>query len=245
MRFIRNKIQSLFKSREKTIKPFHFSEEMLKNPYLQSKALWNDMYGDLENRYLRNQWVVLVLTAVIAFAMIGLIIIAGEVKVKSVPFIVHGNDLITISDESESALQSIQPKMAIYFIKQFIRDVRSVSVDSDVNDNHRIASYSLLTGSAVQVLKDFYERNDPNDLISHHTKDVTITSLLPASAHAMNVRWREDSRDIHTGEIIKSEKFIAEINYQFMQPSANETVLKNNPLGFYITYFSWALDQNN
>lgn len=221
-----------------------FQKELSKNPYLQSKALWNDMYGDLEHRYRKNQLIIIILTAVIALAMIGLIIVAGEIKVKSVPFVIHGNELITITDEAKSDFQSIQPKMAIYFAKQFIHDARSVSVDADINIKHKIASFSLVTGAAMQILKDFYEKNDPNIAALHQTKDIEITSILPQSARTLSIRWKENTRDMHSGEIVKIENYIADISYQYTKPSDNETILKNNPLGFYITYFSWTLDQN-
>ncbi len=250
MRFMIDKVWLWFKNRNQskiniTETDSPFKPELSQNPYLQSRALWNDLYGDLEGKYRRNQWVIFILLGVIVVMIVGLIGVAGETKIRSVPFIIHGNELITLTEQSSNQVDAIKPSMAVYFAKQFIQGARSVSVDGDVNRTRQIAAYSLVSGAAVQALKDYYAKTDPHEATLLQTKDIHITSVLPESSHTLSVRWQEETRDARSGTTQKTEQWIAEITYTYSNPSDNETILKSNPLGFYITHFSWTLDQNN
>lgn len=222
-----------------------FQAALSKNPYLQSKALWNDMYGDLEDKLCRSQRLNMLFLGVIAIALIGFVIIAGQSKVEPIPFIIHGNEVVTVADTRSRDYQGLQPKLAIYFIKQFIRNVRSVSTDGTMNAVHKIAALSFVKNDAVEILKEFYEKHDPNVVALKFVKDISITSILKVSLDTFNVRWREDWRNNRTGEHVRTKHYIAELKFQFDDPSDNVAILKNNPLGFYITHLSWSLDQDS
>ena len=210
---------------------------------MQSRALWNDLYGSIQTKLENSYRVIFILSLVILSAIIGLVVIAGETKIKPMPFIVHGNEVLTVANANTAEFQSLKPTLAAYFIKQFIRNARTVSADGEANANNKIAALSFTTGEATHVLKEFYEENNPNVLAQQFVKNITITSALQNSAHTLDVRWREDWRNVRSGEIVQSQHYIAQLIYYYQAPSQNEIILRNNPLGLAITHLAWSLDQ--
>jgi type IV secretory pathway TrbF-like protein len=215
---------------------------MKDNPYLQSKALWNELYGSVQTKLENCYRIILILILVIAVAMIGLVIVASETKVKPMPFVLHANGSITATSMDSNLLQQLKPKLSIYFAKQFIRTARSVSVDADVNQSHKIKAYSLVNNEAVQVLKSYYLKNEPDKIAQKTVVDIKNLTVLPESANTLVAHWTQNWRDIRSGTLVQSKHFIAQITYQYLKPSQNDTILQHNPLGFYITYLSWAQD---
>lgn len=217
-------------------------KEISKNPYLQSKALWNDMYGDVQTKLENSYRIILILSAVVMIAIFGFIIIANQVKVKALPFVIHGDEVVTLNLNDAPNPNTLQTQLASYFVKQFIRDARSVSVDAQINRQQEIAAYSFVGGAATQTLSDFYEKNNPSEIANNHVKSIHVTSVLRASAHTFDVRWNEEMRKVDTGEIVKTQHFIAQITYQYQKSSTDAAVLRTNPMGFQITQLSWSED---
>lgn len=213
-----------------------------KNPYLQSKLLWNDVYGDLQTKLENSYRIIFTLSIVIVIAIVGFVVVAGETKIKPLPFVIHGNDIITLNSQNKASFNNIKPKLSVMMTRNFIRHARSVSTDSTVNDSNRIATLSFVTGAASKTIKAFYEKHNANQLAATVIKHVEITSILRASDHTLNVRWRENTRSARTGDLIKSEPYIAQITYQFGKPSQNPIIVQHNPLGFQIMQFSWSRD---
>lgn len=229
--------------RKAITKQKQFEKSLANNPYLQSRALWNDLYGSIQTKLENSYRVIFILSLVILSAIIGLVVIAGETKIKPMPFIVHGNEVLTVANTNTTEFQSLKPALAVYFIKNFIRNARTASADGEANANNKIAALSFVTGEATQVLKEFYEENNPNTIAQQQMKNITITSVLPKSAHTVDIRWREDSRNVHSGERVQTQNYIAHINYHYQTPSQNEIILRHNPLGLAITHLAWSIEQ--
>ncbi len=220
-----------------------FEKSLANNPYLQSRALWNDLYGSIQTKLENSYRIIFILSLVILSAIIGLVVIASETKIKPMPFIVHGNEVLTVANANTAEFQSLKPTLAAYFIKQFIRNARAISSDGEANANNKIAALSFTTGEATQVLKEFYEENNPNTIAQQQVKNITITSVLPKSAHTVDIRWREDSRNVHSGERVQTQNYIAHLNYHYQTPPQNEIILRHNPLGLAITHLAWSIEQ--
>lgn len=220
----------------------HFDKAICNNPYLQSKALWNDVYGDLNQRYLHSRWVQYGLIVIIGLLVIGLIILASETKIRSVPFIVQGDEVLTLHHTLDINDPKLRAQLAPYFAKQFIRAARAVSVDRAVNRTHAMMAYAFVANAAVSVLHDFYKTEQQRHDITQVVNSIVITSVLPLSAHTLEIHWREVWRNANTGEQIKTEHYLAQLTYDYRTSSQNTLVLGDNPLGFYITSLSWALD---
>lgn len=221
-----------------------FEAQVSKNPYLQSRVLWNDMYGDLQTRVQNCYKIIMILSIVIVVSIIGMISIASSVRVRSVPFIVRDGEAISLAGQTTTSTKQLKPVLASYFAKTFIRAARSVSADGDVNANHRITAYSFLTAGSIDVLKDFYSKNDPDVIAQRHVKDISIESVLRESPHTLEIRWQERLRGVRSGALILKKNYIGQLTYQYGNVSQNTAILKNNPMGFQITHLAWSEDKN-
>lgn len=214
-----------------------------KNTYLESKALWNDIYGGIQAKLENAYRIIFYLIVVIAVAIIGLVICACEIKVKPMPFILHGNDVITLSDENTRSFESIKPKLSLMMAENFIRHARMMSSDNTVNTNNHIAALSMVNGAATEVLKNYFESQKSNAVLQNSTVNVQINSILADSNHSLQIRWTEKTRNAQSGDISTTSQYIAEMTYAYQSPSSNSIILKNNPLGFVVTHLSWSQEQ--
>lgn len=219
-----------------------FHHAVSKNPYLQSKVLWNDMYGSLQVKLENSYRIIFILSLVIALAIVGFIVVAGESKVKPYVTVIHGDEVLTLDQTSAHEIQALHPRLAFFFTKNFIRSSRGVSVDGDVNAENKMGAYALVAGAATEQLKAFYAKNNPDTIARHAVKGIHITSVLRLSAHTMEVRWKEDWHDVRSGKLQQTKDYIAQLSYQFEKPSINLRILRVNPLGFVITQLSWSQD---
>lgn len=215
-----------------------------KNSYLESRALWNDVYGGLQTKLENSYRIIFCLSIVIAIAIVGFVIVAGETKIKPMPFVLHGNDIITLSEQNDAAFDSIKPQLSLILAKDFIRHTRMVSSDNAVNAHNHIAALSVVRGSAAEVLKNYFQTHDVNQLSQTTTKNIVINSVLAESNKSLEIRWSEETRNAQSGDVISTAQYIADVTYAFQAPSSNPAILKNNPLRFVVTNLSWSQDQS-
>ncbi|MCH9770695.1 MAG: type IV secretion system protein [Gammaproteobacteria bacterium] len=215
----------------------------LNNPYLQSKALWNDVYGSVEIKLQNAYRIILILAVVIGIAIIGFVVVAGESKVQPVPFIVHGDEVITLTASQSTSVNRIKNQLAVFFAKQFIRASRTVSADGESNAAHEIAAVSMVKGEALKVLKQYYKINDPNTIGNRSVVDIGITSVISPAPHHLTIRWRQTYRDSQSGQVLQIKSFLGDLTYGFDRPSQNATILNHNPVGFVVRYLSWSSDE--
>lgn len=227
----------MFKSKKTNVE---YSELLETNPYLQSKALWNDLYGDVYERYKFGQLLNAGLVVSLLILIIGFVSTQHNARVKPLPFILHGNEILTADQTNFEELEHLKPKLAKHFAEEFIQNARSVSSDLMINTDHQIAAFSMTKGNAIVVLKDFYKKNDPQLICEKVIKSVHFNYILRKSKYTFNIHWHEDFRDPETGNLLKSQNYFAELSYQYQNPSSNEPQLRHNPLGFYVTELSWS-----
>jgi type IV secretory pathway TrbF-like protein len=216
-----------------------------KNTYLESRTLWNDVYGSLQTKLENSYRIIFCLSVVIAIAMVGFVIIASNPKIKPMPFVLHGNDIITLSDQNAAAFSTLRPKLSLILAQDFIRHARITSGDNTVNANNHIAALSVVNGAAAHVLKNYFHTCGVDQSSQTTTNNVQINSVLAQSDHTLEIRWTEESRNAQSGDVISTMQYIADMTYTFDAPSSNPIILKNNPLGFVITNLSWSKDQSN
>ena len=221
--------------------PFHASIQ--NNPYLQSRALWNDVYGQTEKQLQFSVIVNVVLVLGLIVTIIGMVFLANQRSIKPYPFIIHGEQVLTSTEETEAMVKHLKPQLANMLAKGFIRNVRAVSTDTHVNRERQMASFAVLNQEAIGVVDQYFGQNQADVIAKTKINEIKITSLLPSSAQTVVIRWQEIWRDVKTGEILSREYYIAEMMYQFDTPSIHELVLKYNPLGFYVTHLTWSLEK--
>lgn len=127
-----------------------------------------------------------------------------------------------------------------YFLAQFLRLVRTVSLDQVVIKQNWLKAYSFLRPEAAGLLNEMTQK-DPNSPLNKIGKVlVTVQPLsiiqIPDTT-SYQLRWRETVFATHgtkLDEYTMGATFILEID-----PPQDELTLLENPLGIFIKSFQW------
>ena len=216
------------------------SGEIENNPYLQSRALWSDIYGNAEDRYKKSRQINFRLLILLGISLFGMIYIGAQSKF--IPYVVEiqNGQVIYTSAVKSSNFGSMKPVLSKFFIQEFVKSARSVSVDGYVEGNDKKKSYAFTKSVAVTQLNDFYTNNDPYKVVLKNTISVKINYVNSLPNNIFQVGWTETLRDSQSGTEVSKQAFVGEFEYQWGKPSQDEYILKNNPFGFYVTNISWT-----
>ena len=217
-----------------------FCIQLQDNPYLQSRALWNDVYGNLEKKLFISQVLNLLMALLLLTSIVGLIVLSQRVTIKPYPFIIHGNEVITVSDTAKAQMNAIKPDLAIFLAKNYITYARSLSSDPNVNIKNQMSTYAMSRQQALSIIKNHYKEHSQNQVARKKVNQISITSVLQRSSNSMDIRWQEQWYNIASGELLERKNYLAEIVFDFDKPSTDPLVLQNNPLGFYVKQLSWS-----
>lgn len=210
------------------------------NPYLQSRALWQDVYGNAEDRYRRSRRLNFLLVATLALCVAGLVSVGRGARY--VPWIVQVQDgqVIHSGVVAGDRLAMMKPALARYFIQEFVISARSVSVDGYIARDIRKKAFALTRSAATAELAAFFDRRDPYRVVRRRTISVGINYVNRLPGHAFRVGWTETSRASRSGEMLYRRRFVGEFRVGWGRPSRDGFILRNNPFGFYVTSVSWT-----
>lgn len=125
-----------------------------------------------------------------------------------------------------------------YYIGQLIERVRSVPTDPVVLRENWLDAYKFLAGDAINKMNA--HGNDAEGF-NRSTKDlarsVEITNIIHRSDETYQVRWREDT--YVNGTHIGTDEYTGLFSYEIIQPKTEQELFAN-PLGVFVTDFSWS-----
>lgn len=208
------------------------------NPYLQSRALWNDLYGDIQTKLDNAYRLLAVVSAVLIVSVLSVVWMAMQHQVKPYLTVLHGSQALTLHEEASSEFQALKPKLAQIYSKQFIEAVRSRSVDDTMNRQHQIEAYSHASGEAVSWLKQQWQQTS-----SEFLRHIHVNTVLIKTDRTMSLRWTEETRDPKSGETLQRDQYTADMQYTFQAPSSDSELAARNPLGFYVTHIVVGKEQ--
>ena len=253
IQFFKNLYHYFFKSNDEEIEKqlkveqTKIMQESLKNPdnpHLYGYATYIALYADQEDKatYYKNinrVLLVLVLFFAIAFGMVSC---SSKVQPYVVGINQNGevfnmNESITTIDDAK-----LRPKLAQNYIRNFIKDTFSVSIDGDVQRNYQSTAYAMSKGAALDSLRQYYEQNNPYKTAQNHVVSTDIIYILPLSDHTVRASWIETTKDVKTSKVVTKKTFTGEFTYKWDVHSTESLVQKFNPLGFYIDSITWSED---
>lgn len=124
-----------------------------------------------------------------------------------------------------------------YFLGDWVRLVRSKSIDPIVIRDDWRKAYAFVSGPAVGQLNDYARTHDPFARVGQQAVTVEIISVLPRSANTYQVQWRETSTEVGVSSPteIWTGLFTVAVN-----PPKTEQALRANPLGIFLTNLQWS-----
>lgn len=207
-------------------------------PYQRAGQVWDDRMG-LSLAHARN-WRRLAVAnlALAAFLGAGWWVQAERAVVK--PFVVEVSDwgqtqkITAIGGRYEPTEAQVGHALA-----NWVRDVRSKSIDPIVIRQNWLRAYDYVTPKAAGFLNTWAQTHDPFAEVGREAVNVEILNVVRRTARTYDLQWRE-TRFVN-GQQAGAERWRALITVD-VQPPKTEAELMKNPLGLKIEDVSWTPD---
>ncbi|MCL4791817.1 MAG: conjugal transfer protein TrbF [Gammaproteobacteria bacterium] len=209
-------------------------------PYQAAQQRWDERIGSARVQALnwrRMAFGCLILSGFIAG---GLLAQLGRSTIT--PYVVEVDRLGEVRAVGP-ATETYRPSEAqlAYHLEQFIRRVRSRSIDPIVLRDNWLAAYDTVTDRGAATLNDYARTNDPFARVGQTSVAVEVTSVVRASANSFQVRWIE--RAYANGALATTERWTAILTV-LLNPPRDEQRLRQNPLGIYVDGLNWSRELN-
>ncbi len=213
-------------------------EERLSTPYVKAGQVWDARIGTVRAQAYSWRLAAFASMFVALVAVIGLIYQSSKASV--VPYVVEIDEVGKTRLVGTPTTQNWEPRNAIkhYFLEQWIRQVRSVSSDTQVLRQDWLKAYAGVTQDGKAQLDEFVREFKPFERSSRGEKrTVEIKSTNEVSTSSFRVEWVE--REFSANGFEEKATYVGVFELQRSQPRDAET-LKRNPLGLYVNHLSWA-----
>ena len=224
-------------------KPEKFTDYEAESPAARAERKWDEREGEIVVQNYNLRLLLIGLMSVV-------IILVGALVYKSMsasvmPYVVE-------VDTTTGAVRNIgtiensknyKPNEAVYkyFLSKFVKNIREVPLDPIVYRENLNSSYGFLTKSAMAKLQTMLKTEGMSERFGHQTVQVEISTVLPMDGgYSYQIRWQEESFVIGSGEK-KITPYSGIFTVQTIQ-SNDEAQLEKNPIGLYISDFSWSKD---
>jgi type IV secretion system protein VirB5 len=134
-------------------------------------------------------------------------------------------------------LRKTDERLIRYQLNLFIRDVRSVFSDSEVQKTVINSAYGHAKDSALGFLNDYFKKSNPFLREAEGTITVQVQSVLRLSASSWQVQWRE-TQIATSGRVVSETAWQAILGVE-LTPETTDVLLVN-PLGLYVTEINWT-----
>ena len=207
-------------------------------PYARAGAEWDERMGTA--RVAAANW------RLAAFGALGLSCLSvGGLLWQSTRSIVTP---YVVEVDATGAARAVGPANEAYTpsdaqiahsLAEFIRDVRSVSIDPVVVRENWLRAYDYATDRGALALNDYARDHDPFKDVGRRSVTVEVGSVVRASDDSFELRWSE--KTYASGQFEKLERFTAHLTIVLAPPRTAEALHKN-PLGLYVHGVNWSKD---
>lgn len=187
-----------------------------------------------------RMWQIIALVSLSSFFIaLGILIYAVNLP-KTVPVIVtvdsegHANYAGKV-DKSLYGRQAVPENAKYYQMKRLIKDMFTIVVDKDAQQEYIAEANSIVQKGAVQQLDLFFRENNPFKNFGEYVQSVEIQQPLRQTDKTYFINFAV-TRKSPNGYAIFIENYTALVNIEFY-----ESVPESNPLGIYITNFDIKL----
>lgn len=212
----------------------------LDTPYRRAQQEWDDRDGHARRQ--AYSW------RLAAFGSFGVaaVAVAGAVYLGTLPKTVV--EYVEVDGQGRTAYvgragqvgadYQLSHEQIAYHLRDFIGNTRALSSDPLVIRRNWFDAYKYVAGEANQKLTAYAQANDPFQRAEEERVVVEIESVLPIAPATYQADWSEELWS-KQGSLKGKEKWRGTFTVTRIVPEDVE-VLKANPLGVYITAFSWS-----
>lgn len=177
---------------------------------------------------------IFILILIIIALVIALTIVANYPK--SLPYVIEltPEGAATYRSDALKLLNNWTPKKSTtyYFLREFLKNMRTSSIDKEITKSQLIKVYSVITSDAVAKV-DLQLKED-NPLKQKYVRKIDIINISQISDASYQIDYRETKWE--NSKLKEDDKFRIIVVTKFFKP-VTERQLENNPIGLYVTDF--------
>ena len=217
----------------------HYGEApAAKTPYMRAGQAWDERIGSARAQAANWRYAAFVSLIIAGGAVAGLIWQSSRSIVT--PYVVEVDNEGTVRAVGP-ANEAYKPSDAIIAqtLANFIRDVRSVSIDPVIVRANWLKAYNYATDRGAMALNDYARENDPFAEVGRRSVTVEIASVVRASDDSFELRWTE--KTYRSGQFEHADRYTAHLTVIVSPPRTTEALHKN-PLGLFVHAINWSKD---
>lgn len=221
--------------------PINFKPDVApETPYQRAKREWDNRMGSVVLQARNWRLCALLLCGISSLLVMGLIYQSAKSTVK--PYVVEVTKEGLVHAVGPASQVNYRPGGPVleYFLAQWVQRVRTLPLDPVVAKNQWLEAYAYLRQSAANTLNELARKEQPLASLGRETVSVQVRNVVPLSKDTWQVRW-EETRYSKEGATIESKTMTGSFTVEIDPPSEEAQLLKN-PLGLFITRFSWSRD---
>ena len=208
------------------------------SPYARAAAAWDERIGAA--RVQARNWRLAACMSLLLALVLGSGVVVMGVKKQVATYVVEV-DKLGMPGRITLANQVYQPTNAQvgYFVGQLVRLVRERPLDPVVMRRQWMQAYHFLAGPAVNAMNAFAAADSglASKTGGGSARTVQISDILQKSNTTYQVRWLETA---YVNGLQKSQEEWTGLFQVKLIPPRNEADVFNNPLGCYVTEFTWS-----
>lgn len=213
--------------------------DVKQDPYLAARGEWMERYGS----YIadRDNWrrTALMALAIAALAVAGMVYSASQNHF--IPYVVAVDRLgNSVAAGRADVASRADARIVRAQLARWVTNTRSVYVDAAAQRSVIDEAYAMISrsGSSYNVLNQHFRSGSPFERAEKETVTVEVKTVLPIGGDTWQVEWVETTRG-RNGEVQRTDEWQAAVTVVISPPTDEITILRN-PLGVYITEFSWT-----
>jgi type IV secretion system protein VirB5 len=207
-------------------------------PYQKAAQVWDERLGTARVQ-AKNWRLMAFLSCGLAIGLSGgLVFLASRGLVTPYVVEIERSGAVRNIAPADRTYQPADAQIA-YHLARFVEQVRSLSSDAVIVRQNWLKAYDYVTAQAAVTLNDYARGNDPFARVGRATNAVEVTNAVRTSDNSFQLRWQEQS--FEGGALTSSKRFTGLFTI-VIAPPRDEATLRKNPLGIYITAFSWGQD---
>lgn len=205
------------------------------NKYQKAAQVWDSRIGEARVQASNWRMMALMLGALSLILAIFLGVVAANKQVEAfvvpVDNIGRVGQVRLLGDKYEPSKAEVG-----YFLGEFIKKIRSKSIDPVVMRKNWTEAYNYISIEAAAKLNEYALEEKPLENIGDDARSVEIESIVQRSPDTYQIAWQE--KKFTKGQARGVSNFTGIFTVSVDMPSTAEDVFKN-PLGIKIKSMTW------
>ena len=224
-------------------KPEKFTTYEAESPAARAARKWDEREGEIivQNYNLRR--LLLGMMAVVVILTFGLVY--KSLSSNVMPYVVEVDTMTgavrNVGAVTNNAKYQAGEEVYKYFLSKFLKNTREIPLDPVVYKENLSNACGFLTKNAGIKLQTMLKTEKTLEKFGSQTVQINIATILPMEGgHSYQIRWTEENFTIGTGKK-KVTPYSGIFTVQTIKVE-EEKQLEINPIGLYISDFSWSKD---